>query len=185
MKWITQEELLELLEKRVEQHIQKAIRTFQNLPEEQLNQPAPNGGWSIAQCLDHLNSYGHYYLPAIKNRLDGYSANPALQLPYKSSLIGRHFIRMVEPETGKRKQKAFKAHLPSPNPDAHVAVAEFIRQQEALLQYLALAKRVNISSIRIPVSFAHWLKLKLGDLLQFIIAHNQRHMLQANALLQE
>lgn len=34
-------------------------------PEKLLRQRAPNK-WRLAQCLEHLNSYDHYYLPPIE-----------------------------------------------------------------------------------------------------------------------
>ena len=48
------------LEQRVEHHIEQAIQTFQNVDEATRQKPSSTGGWSIAQCLAHLNSYGHY-----------------------------------------------------------------------------------------------------------------------------
>ena len=49
-------ELLDIIEKQVENHINDSVRIFQNLPTEALLKPAAKGGWSIAQCLWHLNS---------------------------------------------------------------------------------------------------------------------------------
>ena len=58
--------LLETLETTVESHLRDVLHDFQNLTETELLRPAGNGGWSIAQCLEHLNRYGNYYLPQIK-----------------------------------------------------------------------------------------------------------------------
>ena len=62
-------QLLGTIEEQVESHVNDAVKIFQNLPGEVLLRPAANGGWSIAQCLWHLNSYGDYYLPKIKSGL--------------------------------------------------------------------------------------------------------------------
>lgn len=184
MKWASQQDLLESLESRVEQHIQEAVRVFQNLSEEELQKPAPDGGWSMAQCLAHLNTYGDFYLPRIKSSLAKGAGNNPLK-GYKSSWIGHYFIRMVEPETGTRKQKALAKHIPSADLDAHAVVAEFIRQQEELLWNLRQARKVDLNSIRIPVSFSNLLRLKLGDVFQFLVAHNERHIRQAKALIEK
>ncbi|WP_114781235.1 DinB family protein [Botryobacter ruber] len=178
MKEVNQEELLEALETKVEQHIAEAVRVFQNLPEAGLLQPAENGGWSIAQCLAHLNSYGDYYLPRIQAAL---ARNKAL-LPtgtFKSTWLGNRFIRMMAPETGTKKYKAARQHLPADALDAPAVVGEFIRQQEELLACLRLARKSDLNAIRIPVSILKWVRLKLGDILQFMVVHNERHLLQA------
>ncbi|MBN8858589.1 MAG: DinB family protein [Sphingobacteriales bacterium] len=178
MKPTNKAHFLDRLESRVEQHIMEAVSHFQNLPEPVLLEPAKDGGWSIAQCLDHLNGYGDYYLPQIKKGLDNAKSYP-FKSTFKSSWLGSYFTRMMEPETGKKKMKAFKNHIPSPHPDAYAVVATFIQQQEALLQYLKQAGRADLNKIRIPVSIAKFVKLNLGDVFQFLIAHNERHIRQA------
>jgi hypothetical protein len=178
MKSIEQRVLLNDLEKCAERHLQIAIHDFQNMSAEELLTPGNNGGWSIAQCLEHLNRYGKYYLPSIKRAVDQKSAKSSSG-QFKSGWFGNYFTRMMNPETGKRKIKAFKSYSPPPTLDAHAVVAEFIEQQETLLTYLRLAVNSDLNGIRIPISIAKWLRLKFGDVLQFVIAHNERHVQQA------
>ncbi|MDF2454985.1 MAG: hypothetical protein K0R51_978 [Cytophagaceae bacterium] len=177
MEPIDKNTLLEQLEEKTEAHVQEVIALFQNLPAEVLLRPSATGGWSMAQCLEHLNSYGHYYLPRISKGIEHYSGAPNEN--FKSSWLGAYFIRIMDPKTSKSKYKAFKDHQPSPSLDAHAVVAEFIRQQETLLLQLRRAKTVDLNKIRIPISIMKWLRLKLGDVFQFIIAHNERHLQQA------
>jgi hypothetical protein len=59
-------------------------------------------------------------------------------------------------------------------------VSEFLDQQEKLLQYLKQARNYNINKIKIPISIAKFIKLNLGDVFQFIVAHDERHIQQAN-----
>ena len=178
MKAINQKQLLETLENRVENHLTQAISHFQNLNESDLLRPAANGGWSIAQCLQHLNSYGDYYLPLINKGLESIHKQPNNAV-FKSSWLGSYFIKMMEPTTGKKKYKAFKGHIPTLDLDAHAVVATFIQQQEWLLELLKKAKTTDLNDIRIPISITRLVKLKLGDVFQFIIAHDERHIQQA------
>lgn len=185
MKPVNKDQLLDSLEEKVERHLQEAIKHFQNMSDRKLLLPAPDGGWSIAQCLDHLNSYGHFYLPHIKNGLAKPQAKPAPDT-FTSSWFGSYFTRIMDPATGKKKYKALKGHIPSRDLDAHAVVAEFIQQQEALLDYLKQARSKDLKAIKIPLSLTKWVKLRLGDVFQFLIAHNERHMVQAKRhLLQE
>lgn len=177
METINKKELLERLDDVVEQHIADAVALFQNRDNEFLNKPSATGGWSIAQCLDHLNSYGHYYLPRMRDKLR--VAPPTNAEGFTSTWLGAYFIKMMDPETGKRKYKAFKGHIPSSQLDSAKVVSEFIRQQEELLHLLRDGVDKDLDAIRIPVSILPLIRMKIGDVFQFIIAHNERHMQQA------
>ncbi|MFN3850845.1 MAG: DinB family protein [Spirosomataceae bacterium] len=178
MATINSEILLNNLENQVESHINDAVGIFQNLSTEVLLQPSASGGWSIAQCLEHLNSYGDYYLPEFEKRLSQSTDN---QTPasFKSTWLGKLAIDSMNPTTGKKKFKAFKNHTPASNLDAQKVVAKFINQQEQLLQIIRDARTKNIQKIKIPISIAKFIKLNLGDALQFLIVHNERHIQQA------
>lgn len=176
MKAVSSQKIIDSLEKKVELHLQEAIKTFQNLPENILLRPSGNGGWSIAECLWHLNSYGDFYLPEIKKGLENnFQHNPE----FKSSWLGNYFVNMMMPGEKSKKMKAFKDHRPPADLDAYAVVAEFIQQQEQLLGYLKKARKNDLNRIKIPISIAKWLKLNLGDVFRFLIAHDERHILQA------
>jgi len=169
-------DLLTRLERKTEEHMTVAIQIFQNLDDTILLQPSAQGGWSIAQCLDHLNRYGHYYLPQIKSAI-GKQSKPSGADLFKSGWFGSYFTNMMDPKTGKQ-YKAFKEYMPSNQVNAREVVAEFIHQQEMLIMYLREASLVDIS-VRVPISITTLIKLKLGDVFQFLIMHNERHILQA------
>jgi len=182
MKTIKRKVLLNDLENSVEQHLQIATREFQNMSTHELLTPGEHGGWSIAQCLEHLNCYGNYYLPAINEALNRKSKN-FFSDHFKSGWFGNYFTKMMHPKTGKRKIKTLKRYNPVPTLDAHAVVAKFVEQQEILLTYLEQARHNDLDQ-RVPISISNWIRLKLGDVLQFVIAHNERHMKQALRVLQ-
>lgn len=177
MKRVNKAILLDRLELRVEQHLNEAVTKLQNLDSATLLRPAANGGWSIAQCLQHLNTYGDYYLPLLREGLNKQRQSSVSF--FKSSWLGDYFTRMMEPATGSKKMKAAKGHIPENITDAHAVVAKFIHQQEVLLKCIRDARNKDLNTVKIPVSIFRWLKLKCGDVLQFLIAHNERHLLQA------
>jgi uncharacterized damage-inducible protein DinB len=179
MKPVDKNQFIDALENKVESHLQQAIQVYQNLTPRQLLQPAANGGWSIAQCLDHLNSYGHFYLPQIGAGLARPRREPA-PATFQSTWLGSYFTRSMDPETGKKKYKALKGHIPAADLDAASVVAEFIQQQETLLAYLAQSRQADLNAIKVPITLSRWIRLRLGDVLQFLIAHDERHVQQAN-----
>lgn len=171
----TKYELLVEMEQYVENHLQTAIRIFQNSTEHQLLQPSATGGWSIAQCLWHLNSYGAYYLPLIEEAVQHDERTDTV---YKSGWLGAYFVKIMNPQSGKQKYKAFRDHVPPNDLDPYQQVATFIHQQEVLLGLLKKARHANLNK-RLPVSISNLIKLKLGDVFQFMIAHDERHIQQA------
>lgn len=174
MKTVNKRELLQFLEGRVRRHLDIAGSKFQVLDERLLLQSSPTGGWSIAQCLDHLNSYGDFYLPVIKQALE--STRFSVDKQYKSGWLGAYFAKMMEPSA--KKYKALKGHIPLVSLDAHIVLAKFISQQQDLLKYLQLAEQADLNT-RVATSLSSMIRLKLGDVFKFLIAHNERHVLQA------
>jgi uncharacterized damage-inducible protein DinB len=171
--------LLNHLENQVGNHLQQALVKFQNAKDEVLLKPSDSNGWSIAQCVEHLNTYGNYYLPLFEKEMAKSPNKPEANV-IKSSWLGRKSIESMNPETGKKKFKALKNHIPASDLDAQAVIAQFISHQERLLQIIRLAQSKDIQQIKIPLSIAKFLKLNLGDALQFLIIHNERHIQQAN-----
>ncbi len=174
-KNISTQTLIDALEKRVEKHLQQAIRVFQNLDEKTLLKSSESGGWSIADCLWHLNSYGDFYLPEIEKALAKSNSGKST---FKSGWLGNYFTNIMKPGAGMKKMKAFKNHTPSKIEEPYKVVSEFIDQQERILKLLKQARKTDLTT-RVPISIAAFIKLKLGDVFQFVIEHNERHMLQA------
>ncbi len=179
MKTILKAQLLEQLEMQIEQHLQTVTGKLQNLESSLLLRPAPQGGWSIAQCLEHLNSYGRYYLPAIDKELGKAIFTAPASGMVRGTWLGRYFIKTMQPGNNTKKYKAPKDHQPPAQLIPAKVIADFISQQEQLLTYVRRAQKVNPDDIRIPISISKWIKLRLGDVFQFLVVHNERHLQQA------
>jgi uncharacterized damage-inducible protein DinB len=176
MKQIKAEQWLETLQADVRRIILAASKLSIADPEMLMIQPAP-GKWSVAQVLEHLNSYGRYYLPELKKALQ--QNKPAV--PYfKSGWLGSYFTKLMQPKEGVvvNKMKSPKDHRPVNDLDIKPVMDHFIQQQQELLDLLEAAKEKNINNIRVPISIARFIKMKVGDTFGFLIAHEQRHFVQ-------
>lgn len=175
---------LENLQLQTERWLQKAVREWQMLSAEQLSfHPAP-GAWSAAQCLEHLNIYGRHYLPAIEKAIQqGKKQGSMPAVFFKPGWLGAYFTQLMQPQQGgvlKSKMQSPKNAVPSAQPDPQRMLAEFIDQQEKMLELLRGATAVDLNALRVPISLSPWIRLKLGDTFGFVLAHIERHMLQAD-----
>ncbi|MDO4729111.1 MAG: DinB family protein, partial [Bacteroidota bacterium] len=59
---------------------------------------------------------------------------------------------------------------------------KFIDQQTELLDLLQQAYNVDLIKVKTKTSISKFIKLRLGDTLQFVVFHNQRHILQAKEI---
>ena len=179
--------LLDDLSAQTEQFLQKAIEKWQNMPETAFYQKPSPTAWSAAQCLEHLNIYGRYYLPAIEKAIStaeqkGYAATEN----FKSGWLGDYFYRLMLPNTEgslKSKMKAPANAIPAEQPDARAMIAEFIDQQERMLLLIERARKIDLAKVRVPISIVKWVKLKVGDTFLFMVGHHTRHVLQAEKTL--
>jgi hypothetical protein len=173
-----QEEFLTQAERQIEEQLKLVISVFQNLPEDILLKPAPNNGWSIAECLAHLNSYAEFYQPRIAKAIDKTSTLEAPGI-FNHTYLGRYFISSMNPDESKKKFKAMKKHKPVNilNPD--VVVTSFIQHLENMLGLLTMAKHKNLRKTSVSTSISPLLRINAGDAIEFLLTHNRRHLEQA------
>ncbi len=168
----------------------QAIIDFTNasltkLSSEKLNQKPSEEKWSVAECLEHLNLYGDYYIPAIKNAINqGKNTSPSPN--YKGSWFGNYFTKSMLPKENavKNKMKTFKDKNPIHSQVPSDVLERFLNQQNEILALLQQAQSVNLMKPKISITIAKWLKIRLGDTFRFVIAHNQRHIVQAKKVLE-
>ncbi|MGZ3950501.1 MAG: DinB family protein [Flavisolibacter sp.] len=173
------EDLISQLQEDV-RHIIAAAEHLQTADPVKLNYSATEGSWSVAQVLEHLNAYNRYYLPVIEKSMIHISKDTSAW--FIPGFWGNYFTKMMMPKNVydiKNKMKAMKSYTPSSGLNVEAVFKEFIQHQNKVLQLLDVAKRRNLNSIRIPLSISKLIRFKLGDTFRFLIAHEQRHMIQA------
>jgi hypothetical protein len=153
-----------------------------------LNQPTRPGKWTIAQIIEHLNTYNKYYLPEIENAFAIHNPiKPADDLPFKPGFIGSYLTKMMRPNDSGRvgnKMKAFKKHVPAPDLNARQVLQEFIEGQSRFSNIIERSLMYDLNNVRIGMSISRLIRLRLGDLLNVLVVHQQRHFIQVNETLQ-
>lgn len=176
-------QLLSSLADNVQSIITDVENEFLVLDEKVLNYKSTPERWSILECFEHLNRYNRFYNEKFEQRIATSSQSKSDEAT--SSWMGRKFIAMMHPDN-KKKIKTVK----NMNPMLGLAskldrstLHEFLKHQHALLRILDSAKRADLNRANIPVEFFRLIKMRLGDALQFVIVHEQRHLIQARNVL--
>ena len=179
MKKFKSEDLINQLQADVRQ-LQAAASHLQLADPVKLSYPPEEGKWSVTQVLEHLNMYNRYYLPAIERAM--VHIPKEVNAWFIPGLLGNYFTNMMMPKDVyeiRNKMKTMKSYAPVRGVNVEAVFKEFNEHQQKLIQLLETARKRNLEQIRIPITISKLIKLKLGDTFRFVIAHEQRHMIQA------
>ena len=158
-----------------------AAKGFERLADSDLNWKEHQAKWSILECLEHLNRYSLYYNSELKKAITRTITTNTDQHQAKSTWMGKKFITMMHPDNT-TKHKTFARMNPTEGSLKKDVIVRFLRNQQELLDILELVSKVDLNKASIPVEFFKILRMNLGDALQFVVVHEQRHLKQAAAV---
>jgi hypothetical protein len=141
-------------------------------------QPAPDA-WSVAQCLDHLNTTAREYLPMMDEGIaDAIRRGLYKPGPYVYNWIGRTMVWAVKPETRIR-AKTPKTFQPPAGRPRHDVMAAFRAYQVQYIDRLRQANGLDLARARVSSPVVRWIRMPLGSGFAMMIAHERRHLQQA------
>jgi uncharacterized damage-inducible protein DinB len=178
MKQINQELFINNLEDELEAQLQEILEVFQNFPEHALTKTLATGGWSITECLEHLNTYAEFYQPRIRKALTE-KITIGHPVSFSHSWIGEYFIAMMDASKSKKKYKAIKKHRPVSIENPHNVLGNFIQHLEDLVLLLKISRTKELQKIKVSTSLSSFIRMNAGDALLFLLTHNKRHLAQA------
>jgi hypothetical protein len=131
-----------------------------------------DGGWSVAQVLEHLVRANEAYLHSMRTVLDGAPrAVISDATSWQPTFLGRQLARSLErtmrlPAPGRSR--------PGPNvrPDIFERLLDTHREVRSLMQ---TAGSSEWQQLRMPSPLARWVKLNFGDVCYVILRHGERH----------
>lgn len=172
-----------LIQKNVVQKISEQASSFLKLSIDELNQTPLTGGWSALQCFEHLNLYNQYYVSELKTAIDTVSERLE-DFEIEFTWMGKKSIAMMHP-SNRKKQKTFKKMVPVSDTLSAELIYTFLNDQKTILQLLDAAMTKDIGRKKIKVEFFRLLKMNIAETIEFVLVHEQRHLLQATAAVQE
>jgi DinB family protein len=178
------ESYLNFLREEINEIVSDTRVNFLSLNENQFNWKPDKDEWSVAQCLEHLRMNLVSFIPVFDKKFrENTNSSIDLEMPYKNSFLGKRLIRFIGPE-GTRKLKTSKKFTPQLSNYHLGALDDFITFHDKISEWVEKARKVNIKKVRIVSPAIKILNLSMGDMLRFIIAHEQRHIKQAKNVMQ-
>jgi hypothetical protein len=138
------------------------------------------GGWSIAECFEHLNLTTRTYLPLWRGAL---AEAPAGTGPYKTDFWGKVLIWMLQPPP-KFKMPTTPAFMPLQTPPVDRVLPEFLACQEELLSALAACDGRAVDQVKIASPFNQRVRYNVWSSFRVQASHQRRHLWQAAKVLQ-
>ncbi len=155
-----------------------------DLTPEQLTRQPLSGGWSVQECLVHLNVTGELYLAKMEPVLEASRARGEKgQAPLRYGLLGGPFIRSQEPPVH-FKAKAPEVFRPVQTPDESV-LPNFLAFQESVRDLLVRAEGLPLTKLSVTSPASKWLKLSVFEAFGLLLAHERRHLWQARRVKSE
>lgn len=185
---MTSKEILIELRSITERNIEMVRQRFSNLTDQQKRWKKDAQSWSVLEVFAHLNAYSMYYHPVFTKRIeatryrepkDNFISSPLGKSAWKSMKLGNA-------KNVKRRMKSPKSFNPTFDESLMNGqdIEGFEKDQMELLNILTQAEEVNLRKVKVPISISQIIRLRLGDALQFVIYHNERHMQQALNILE-
>lgn len=142
--------------------------------------------WSLVEVVDHLNLIYDKYLTHMKLAID---QAPTLvnnrSQKKKTTILGNLSVYSMKPkkQVVRFKMKTFDFFDPRQDPKTVKDIFEtFARNKGAFNELIKTARLKDVESVKIPTSLGSRIRFYIIQCMEFIIAHEQRHLIQMKAL---
>jgi hypothetical protein len=162
----------------------RLARLVSNLDEVGWRRSPSSGGWSIGECITHLNLTSRDYLPLIDALFERAERDRIVgEGPFRRDPIGWFLCRTMEPPARGRFKTAssFEPRGVAPMADA---TEEFNRLQDSLIERLRHAgdRKIALNRLKLASPFNEHVKYSLWSAFRLVPAHQRRHLWQAEGV---
>jgi hypothetical protein len=154
-----------------------------DLTEEKFNQKPSGGGWSVGECIEHLNKVAEMYIPQIKNSIAKAEKKEQFSNEkFKPRFIQKKMIDLLEPPY-KMKMKTFKSMKPASSLSMEDVLGRFNKFNNEFIELIKESDKLDYSKVVVVSPVSSLIKFKLGEAYLFLAAHTRRHLWQAEQVL--
>lgn len=180
---MTQTELLDRLETDLRDVLDIVRSRIADQPLQALQVRAGAGVWNALECVAHLNIFLEMYLPRIERCIHLSKARqwqPGSDVRY--TWTGKRIVRNADiahfkPRKTPKRYDTFDRFL------GKEIIKTFIINTERLLRNIQAAREVDLNRGMIGWGPSEFFKITLGNNLEWMVVHAQRHVLQAKTAL--
>jgi hypothetical protein len=173
--------ILDLIE-RTRKNINEVERLTQRT-ETELRNKKNKEIWNALECIEHLNRYGEFYIPEIKQKIKQSKAKS--EIDFRSGILGDYFAKSMLPSEKMTKIKTFKDKNPEGSNLDKKTLDRFLEQQKQILDLLSISRKVSLNKTKTSMSISKLIKLRLGNTFRVLVYHNERHIEQAKKTLEK
>lgn len=163
-------------------NVERATSTFSHLSEKQFNWKQNHDFWSVGECISHLINSNSLYLSKIENILNSHTVYSVKDYSYKQSLVGKMIVKGVDPKNV-RKTKTFKVFFPDSSNIQKSIIVDYATSSEKFIGLANNLRHLDLKKIKISSPANKLLRMNLGDPLIIIPKHDERHLNQAESVM--
>lgn len=145
---------------------------------EEFNKRQYENKWSAAECIEHLNNAGQIYLSNIPKKAKRSAVLIDEETKVKAGLFAKMFISASGPKV-KVKIKSPKSMMCERSEYDKDIIDDFFALQDEYLKILISVDADELKKIKVPWPTFELKKLTLGEVMMITIAHELRHINQA------
>lgn len=173
---------------RIRKQIQDQKASFELLfyerSEAEMGRRPSSKRWSAFECVEHVNIALRHYIKHIDKGISkSIAKGQAPKEDYRPGFLGERFARFLAPREGivRNRVKTLPAFRPvvSSNAKGQESLDDFRRMMDHLGDLAARSAMVDLDKTRVASPAGALLRFKLGDAFYIVLAHNERHLLQA------
>jgi uncharacterized damage-inducible protein DinB len=143
------------------------------LSDRQLSWHPTDGGWSIAEVLEHLCLAHDGYETMLGKLIDAPDTPRAdTDAPWSATLAGGMLVRSFASD---RRMRAPRIFRPGPEARPHV-LDEFLAREGQLDDRLARARTLDLRRVKLASPVTRLIRMNLGDALGVLVHHARRHL---------
>lgn len=157
------------------------------LPQDVLTRKPSEKTWSAIEVVDHLNKVYNTYLDNFDKAISSANDLPdGAESKHKSSFIGWMGAYTMKPKGQKRKfkMKTFDFFQPTVEDASHdQTIQTFLSNKTRFNELIKNARSKDITKIKMPTAMGDRYKMYVGECFAFVLAHEERHMVQIQELM--
>lgn len=174
-----QNELLNHLETTLRSMLDQVRTQIAEKPIESLQRRRDGNTWNALECIAHLNVFLEMYMPRLEQAIHRSKArrwNPGTDVRYTRT--GRRIVKRAN-IANKKPRRTPKRYDFGNAPLGNDVIKTFLINSERLLRNIQAARAVDLNRAKIGWGPSSFFKLTLGNVLEWLVLHGQRHVQQA------